>query len=78
MYFKKFFKELIGLVDPLPLVTNFKKTLCPRNFWMQNADLPLKSYNLYRADDPDNVKKGGVCVYCKETIAVHFLQTKLD
>ena len=23
-------------------------------------DLSLKGYNLYRADDPDNVKKGGV------------------
>ena len=40
--------------------------------------MSLKGYNLYRADDPDNVQKGGVCVYYKETLAVHFLQTKLD
>ena len=32
---------------------------------------------LYCVDDPDSVKKGGVCVYYKETLAVHFLQTKL-
>ena len=41
-------------------------------------DLSLKGYNLHRADDPDNVTKGGVCVYYKETLAVPFLQTKLD
>ena len=27
---------------------------------------------------PDHVKKGGACVYYKETLAVHFLQRKLD
>ena len=40
--------------------------------------MSLKGYSLHRVDDPDNVKKGGVCVYYKETLAVHFLQTKLD
>ena len=34
--------------------------------------------HLHRVDDPDNVKNGGVCVYYKETLAVRFLQTKLD
>ena len=38
----------------------------------------LKGYKLHRADDPDNVKKWGICVYHKETLDVHFLQTKLD
>ena len=41
-------------------------------------DLCLKGYNLHRVDDPDNIKKGGICVYYKETLAVDFLQTKLD
>ena len=41
-------------------------------------DLSLKGYNLHRIDDPDNAKKGGVCVYYKETLATHFLHTKLD
>ena len=35
-------------------------------------------YILHRVEDPDNVIKGGVCVYYKETLAVQFLQTKLD
>ena len=41
-------------------------------------DLSLRGYNLHHVDDPDNVKKGGVSVCYKETLAVHFLQTKLD
>ena len=41
-------------------------------------DLSLKGYNLHRVDDPDNVKKEGVCVYLKENLAIQLLQTKLD
>ena len=41
-------------------------------------DFSLTGYNLHRIDDPDNVKKGGVCVYYKETLFVLVLQTKLD
>ena len=45
---------------------------------IDSNDLPLKGYNLHYIDNPDNVKKGGVCVYYKETLVVQFLQTKLD
>ena len=45
---------------------------------IDSNDLSLKGYNLYRVDDPDSIKKGGVCVYSTETMAVHFLQPKLD
>ena len=45
---------------------------------IDSNDLSLKVYNLHLVDDPDNIKKGGVFVYFKETLAVHFLQTKLD
>ena len=45
---------------------------------IDSNDLSLKGYNLHRVDDPDNVEKGGVCVYYKESLAVQFLQTKLD
>ena len=41
-------------------------------------DFSLKVYNLHRVDDPDDFKKGGACVYYKESSAVQFLQTKLD
>ena len=58
--------------------------ICLSETWLDSAtsidskDLSLKGYNLHRVDDPDNVRKGGVCVYYKETLAVQFLQTKLD
>ena len=44
---------------------------------IDSNDLSLKGYNLHRVDDLDNVKKGGVYVYYKETLAVRILQTKL-
>ena len=45
---------------------------------IDSSDLSLKVYNLHRVYDPDDFKKGGGCVYYKETLAVQFLQTKLD
>ena len=58
--------------------------ICLSETWLDSTtsinsnDLSLNDFNLLRVDDPDNVKKGGVCVYYKETLAAHFLQTKLD
>ena len=37
-----------------------------------NDLLPLKGYNLYRVNDPDNVEKGRVCVNYKETLPFIF------
>ena len=45
---------------------------------IDSNDLSLKGYNLHHVDDPEDVKKGGVCVYYKETLSVHLLQTKLN
>ena len=58
--------------------------ICLSETWLDSttsidsSDLSLKGYNLHRVNDPDNVKKEGICVYYKETLAVHFLQTKLN
>ena len=58
--------------------------ICLSETWLDSTtfidsnDLSLKCYNLHRVDVPDNVIKGRICVYCKETLAVHFSQTKLD
>ena len=57
--------------------------ICLSETWLDTTtsinsnDLPLKGYNLHRVDDPDNVKKGGVFVYYKETLAVHFFTSKV-
>ena len=58
--------------------------ICLSETWLDSTastdsnDLFLNCYNLHRVDDPDNVKKGGVCVYDKQTLADQFLQIKLD
>ena len=52
--------------------------ICLSDTWLDSKtsidsnDLSLKGYNLNRVDNPVNVKKGGVCVYYKETLAVQF------
>ena len=43
---------------------------------INSNNLSLKGYNLHRVGDPDNVKKGWICAYYKETLAIHFLQAK--
>ena len=30
----------------------------------------MEGYNLIRADHPDNIKRGGVCLYFKKTLAL--------
>ena len=32
--------------------------------------IDIKGYNLFRADHPDNIKRGGVCIYYKESLPV--------
>ena len=32
--------------------------------------LEIAGYNLVRADYPNNIKRGGVCTYCKESLPV--------
>ena len=36
-------------------------------------DLNVKGYNLYRADHPNNVKRGGVCAHIRESLPVRCL-----
>ena len=33
----------------------------------------IQEYNLVRADHPDNTKRGGVCIYYKESVAVRVI-----
>ena len=37
--------------------------------------LEIDGYNLIRADHPDNIKRGGVCIYYKESLPVRVLST---
>ena len=33
----------------------------------------LEGYNLIRSDHPSNTKRGGVCIYYKESLAVRLV-----
>ena len=43
------------------------------SFSLQDSALNLKGYKLARADHPNNVKRGGVCIYSKEILPIKFL-----
>ena len=57
--------------------------ICLSETWLDSATsidsngLSLKGYKLHRVDDPDYVKKGEVCVYYKETLALFFFTNKV-
>ena len=39
----------------------------------EDNDLNLNGYRLLRADHPSNAKRGGVCIYYKETLALKMI-----
>ena len=39
----------------------------------EDNDLNLNGYSLLRADHPSNAKRGGVCIYYKETLALKMI-----
>ena len=41
----------------------------------EDNDLNLNGYNLLRANHPSNAKRGGVCIYYKETLALKMIST---
>ena len=38
----------------------------------EESDLNFPGYKLVRADYPQNVKTGGICIYFEESSSVHF------
>ena len=40
-----------------------------------DKNIQLDGYNLLRADHPSNSKRGGVCIFYKETLGVHIVKT---
>ena len=43
----------------------------------ENKDLNLNGYNLLRADHPSNSKKGGICIYYKEILALKVISIRI-
>ena len=58
--------EKINLLEVYNTINKFD-VICFSEFYLDssiasdNDDLNIKSYNLYRANHPNNVKRGGVC-----------------
>ena len=42
---------------------------------LDDNSLPLNGYNVTRADHPNNVKRGGVCMYYKENVSLRIIST---
>ena len=42
---------------------------------LNDKTLSLNSYKLTRADHTDDVKKGGVCMHCKENLSLRIIST---
>ena len=40
--------------------------------------LEIDGYNLVRADHPSNIKRGGFCIYCKESLLVPLSQGSIS
>ena len=51
----------------------FSETFLDSSFTSEDTNLAINGYRLYRADHPSNTKKGGVCIFVKESIAIRLL-----
>ena len=40
-----------------------------------DTDISINGYNLIHADHPSNTKRGGVCIYYRESLAVQLVKT---
>ena len=70
--------EKIRLLEAYNTISKFdviwlSKSYLDSSIASDNDDLTIKGYNLYRVDHPDNVKRGGVCAYIRESLLVRCL-----
>ena len=51
----------------------FSETYLNSTVTADDKDLVIVGYNLVHADHPSNLKKGGVCIYYKESLAIQLI-----
>ena len=51
----------------------FSETYLDNSVLSDESDLNVSGYKMVRADYPRNVKRGGVCIYFKESLSIRFL-----
>ena len=49
------------------------ETFLDSSFSSDDMNLSIKGYNIIRADHPGNIKRGGICVYYRETLPIKVL-----
>ena len=72
----------LSLLEAYNAIHNFdiiclSETYLDSSVLSENPSLSLDGYTLVRADDPGNVKRGGVCVYHKNILPICFLNISL-
>lgn len=64
--------EAYNLIHKYDIIC-LSETYLDSAYKLDDEALALSNYKLVRADHPDNVKRGGVCIYYKETLPVKFV-----
>ena len=70
--------EKINLVEAYNTINKFD-VICLSERYLESSiasgkdNLNIKDYNLYKADHPNNVKRGGACAYNRELLPVRCL-----
>ena len=68
----------------MPLLTAYNSTLnydliCLTETYLDSTadqnNLLINGYNLFKADYPDNIKRGGVCSYYREKLTLWLVDT---
>ena len=53
------------------------KTYLDSSVSLDDKDIAIEGYNIVRADHPRSQKKGGVCIYYKESLAVQLININI-
>ena len=61
----------MSLIEAFITAQNFDITCLSETFLDSSTDISdtrinLNNYSLLRADSPSNIKRGGVCIHCKD------------
>ena len=53
------------------------ETYLDNSYHSDDDQLTFPGYNLIRAENPNNIKRVGVCIYCRETLPVKVINVNI-
>ena len=70
--------EKVGLLEAFNSINKFdiicvSESYLDSTFSSDRKDINIKGYKLVRADNPNNIKRGGVCAYFRESLPVRVM-----